>query len=175
MRVKQVEKYRENSVMDSKLCKIPVLARTTNIKARKDEKPQTAALTIDKRQEEADDNCGQLEKMSYDSMRSLVERRDRDLDELREFANIERESLECMLQEQKCQLLEQQQQIDSHMKKQEEASDISPKSGINVEEERSVIGLTDSNKVNNDIFLLPHCLSLFKWVTQATDCIVPMI
>ena len=49
-----------------------------------------------------------MANMSYESMRLLVERRDRDLNELREFADLERETLVSDLSEQR-------QKYNSHL------------------------------------------------------------
>jgi hypothetical protein len=58
-------------------------------------------------------NSHQLSSGSYESMRLLIERQERDLGELREFANIERESLQFHV-------LEQQERINTFLKIQSE-------------------------------------------------------
>ena len=81
--------------MESKGSKIPIKhhLRTSNQKASKDEKVQP----VESQNSDIEFN---FSNMSYESMRLLVERKDRDLIELREFANLERESLRSALDEQ---------------------------------------------------------------------------
>lgn len=132
--------------MDSKSCKIPVLQSrsTKDIKGLKDDrsKPTDKNERSKPIDNELDDDAMKISSMSYESMRLLVERRDRDLNELREFANIERESLES-------QLFEQQQQIDLHMST-ENSVNSSHKNGVKMDEERSSNNEVESNKVRKN-------------------------
>jgi hypothetical protein len=66
--------------------------------------------TIDSKElvkKEEDDYECKISNLKYNNLRLLIERKDRDLNELREFANFERESLESILFEQQSQLQKQ--------------------------------------------------------------------
>ena len=82
--------------MESKGSKIPIKHQVKTNNKRKIPKDEKVELV--ESQNNADDEF-KFSNMTYESMRSLVERKDRDLDELREFANLERESMRNSLDE----------------------------------------------------------------------------
>lgn len=78
------------------MSKIPILQQSRNSNQKEN---TVESKELFKQEEEDDDKCT-ISNMKYDNLRLLIERKDQDLNELREFANFERESLESQLFEQ---------------------------------------------------------------------------
>ena len=120
--------------MESKGSKIPIKHQLKTSNKRKIPKDEKIELV---ESQNADDEF-KFSNMTYESMRSLVERKDRDLDELREFANLERESMR------------------NSMDEEQEKLNLNPKcqAGIdqNQNQSRSEGTSVDSDKVHYPIF-----------------------
>lgn len=97
-------------------------------------------------------NNHQLSSGSYESMRMLIERQERDLGELREFANLERESLQFHV-------LEQQDRINTFEKIQSETQ-LSAKENCQIRK-RSLSNNDHggSRKVKHEFFIVLYSVS----------------
>jgi hypothetical protein len=97
-------------------------------------------------------NSHQLSSSSYENMRLLIERQERDLGELREFANLERESLQFHVQE-------QQEQINTFLKVQSETH-LRDKGSSQIQNRRlSHNNLGESQKVKFGLFITSYSIS----------------
>lgn len=97
-------------------------------------------------------NNHQLSSGGYESMRMLIERQERDLGELREFANLERESLQFHV-------LEQQERINTFVKIQSETQ-LSVKENCQIRKKSlSYNNRGGSRKVNHEIFIVLNSVS----------------
>jgi hypothetical protein len=124
-------------------------------------KPSTECSTLlpfgytkESRSENSDTlkNSHQLSSSNYENMRLLIERQERDLGELREFANLERESLQFHV-------LEQQEQINAFLKVQSETHLSDKERGQTQNRRLSLNNLGESQKVKSGLFFTLNLIS----------------